>query len=1187
MEKVLVANRGEIACRVIRTLRRMGLASVAVYSDADRHAAHVSMADEAVRLGPPPAAESYLDVDAILEACAAHAVDAVHPGYGFLSENAAFAERLAAAKVLFIGPRPEHIRLFGEKHTARVAAEKAGVPLLPGSGLLEDLAAAEREAHRIGFPLMLKSTAGGGGIGLQLCRTADDLPDLYERVRRASEASFGDGRLFLEHFVERARHVEVQIFGDGQEVIALGERDCSLQRRNQKVIEETPAPDLPPTTRAALLEAATALGRSVNYVSAGTVEFIYDAERDAFSFLEVNTRLQVEHPVTEAVTGVDLVEWMIRAADGGLDLSAETVTARGHAIEARIYAEDPARDFRPAAGRIVGVSWPEAIRVDGWIGPGTDVPPHYDPLLAKLIIHEETREKAVAALASALGNTVIHGIATNLDYLADVAAAPFFARGDVSTGALTAFRHSPSTVEVVAPGMQSTLQDWPGRLGLWHVGVPPSGPMDASSHRLANRIVGNHESAPVLEMTLSGPTLRFHGSALIALTGADMAATLDGVSVGMFVPLEVHAGSSLVVGTTRAGLRGYLAVRGGFDAAEVLGSRATFTLGGFGGHATGALRAGDTLRLAHSAAASTPASGHQAAPAIVSEWTIGVLYGPHGAPDFFTHDDIKMLLSKPYRVGVNSARTGVRLEGPKPQFARPDGGEAGLHPSNIHDNAYVVGAIDFTGDMPIILGPDGPSLGGFVCPFVTARAEMWKLGQLRPGDTVRFCLLTSKEAEARHRVSEDALAHLAQPSSPTLIGTGAREDAVRLSRPDRPIPVTYRRQGEDGLLVEFGENVLDLDLRVRVHALMERVSAEKIAGLVDLTPGIRSLQLRYDGAALSEPRLIDMIDTMERELPPPESIRVPSRTVHLPLAWDDSQTRLATERYQANVRRDAPWCPWNIEFIRRINGLDSVEEVRRIVFSADYLVYGLGDVYLGAPVATPLDPRHRLVTTKYNPARTWTPQNAVGIGGAYLCIYGMEGPGGYQFIGRTLQVWNTWRQTDAFRDGVPWLLRYFDRIRFHPVPEEDLLQMREGFLHGAVDIAIEDGVLDIAAEQQRLAEAADEIAAYRHRRAAAFAEERARWEAAGLLFPADAPTSGPASTVPEGARTVDTTLSGVVWSVRVSPGDRVAPGDVIAVLEAMKMEVTVQSPASGRVGEVLVAARETVSAGDPLITLLD
>ena len=1192
METILVANRGEIACRIIRTVKAMGKRAVAVYSDADRHAAHVRLADVAVRLGPAPAAESYLEVEKILSACRAEGVDGVHPGYGFLSENAAFAEALAAEGVRFIGPAPEHLRLFGEKHTAREAAKAAGVPLLPGSDLVDDLATAEREAARIGYPVMLKSTAGGGGIGLQLCHDPADLPALFERVRRLGAANFGDGRLFLEAYVERARHVEVQIFGDGRRVVALGERDCSLQRRHQKVVEETPAPGLPEATRAALLDAAARLGDSVGYLSAGTVEFIYDPVRDGFYFLEVNTRLQVEHPVTEAVTGLDLVAMMIRAAEGTLDLSAETITPAGHAIEARIYAENPARDFRPAAGRITRTTFPKGVRVDGWIENGTDVPPHYDPLLAKLIVHAPTRDAAVRALATALRQSEIHGIATNLDYLAAIAEAPFFAAGDVATRTLDSFHPEPRTIEVLAAGMQSTFQDWPGRLGAWHVGVPPSGPMDAFSHRLANRIVGNAANAPALEMTLVGPVLKFDGAAVIALTGADMAATLDGAPVPRFAPVKVPAGATLAFGTAAGpGLRATLAVRGGFNAPLVLGSRATFTLGGFGGHATGALKVGDTLRVAHAAAPDKPVAAPQCAPPLANEWTLAVLYGPHGAPDFFTEADIETLLTASYRVGVNSARTGVRLEGPKPEFARPHGGEAGLHPSNIHDNAYAVGAVDFTGDMPIILGPDGPSLGGFVCPFVVALADMWKLGQLRPGDTVRFAAISREAADTMAAANEKTLADLASPAqlaAPAVHRPAEFESAVRLTRTERDIPVTYRRSGDDNLLVEFGDNVLSLDLRVRAHVLMERIAAEDVPGLIDVTPGIRSLQLHYDSTTITEARLLDLIDGIERELPPPEAVSVPSRVVHLPLAFDDSQTRLATERYQTNVRPDAPWCPWNLEFIRRINGLDSVEDVRRIVYDASYLVYGLGDVYLGAPVATPLDPRHRLVTTKYNPARTWTPENAVGIGGAYMCIYGMEGPGGYQFVGRTVQVFNIDRQTAAFRDGVPWLLRYFDRIRFHPVSEEELLDMREGFPYGEVDIEIEDGTLDIAAEKARLDAKADEIEAFQARRSAAFEAERAAWAEAGIAAVPDDPasSSGTAFIVPDG-RSIAAPLSGVVWSLEVAPGDEIAAGDTVAVLEAMKMEVPVTASAAGRVREVLVARQQLVAAGEPLLTLVE
>ncbi|HAO39425.1 MAG TPA: urea carboxylase, partial [Afipia sp.] len=309
--KVLIANRGEIAGRIGKTLRRMGIASVAVYSDADRFTRPVLDADEAIRVGPAPAAESYLNVDAIIAACLHSGAQAVHPGYGFLSENRSFAEKLAEHDIAFIGPRPEHLDAFGLKHKAREIARLSRVPLLPGSGLLETVEEALAEAEIVGYPLMLKSTAGGGGIGMQLCYDADALRERFATVQRTARASFGDARVYLERFVAEARHIEVQIFGNGKgNVVALGERDCSLQRRNQKVIEETPAPGLSEEMRARLHEAAVALGRSVAYESAGTVEFIYDVEREDFYFLEVNTRLQVEHPVTEAVFGIDLVEWM-------------------------------------------------------------------------------------------------------------------------------------------------------------------------------------------------------------------------------------------------------------------------------------------------------------------------------------------------------------------------------------------------------------------------------------------------------------------------------------------------------------------------------------------------------------------------------------------------------------------------------------------------------------------------------------------------------------------------------------------------------------------------------------------------------------------------------------------------------------------------------------------------------------
>jgi len=1189
-KKVLIANRGEIACRIERTLARLGVRSVAVYSEADRHARHVLDADESVCIGPPPAAESYLDTDAILDAALRTGAEAVHPGYGFLSENAAFADQVEARGLAFVGPTGEQMRRFGTKHGARALARELGVPLLPGTDLLENDADAEREAARIGFPLMIKSTAGGGGIGLHVCRDLTGFSERLAAARTLAEKNFKHGGVFLERFVERARHVEVQLFGDGRgEVIALSERDCSAQRRHQKVIEETPAPRLSPEVRAALAEHAVRLGRAVAYRSAGTVEFVLDDDQGDFYFLEVNTRLQVEHPVTEMITGVDLVEWMLRVAAGEA-FELVVPPARGHAIEARVYAEDPERGFRPSAGLLTEVSYPAGVRVDGWVEAGSEVPPYYDPMLAKVIVHGENREQAIEKLGQALGATRISGIETNLAYLRALAAADAMREGRVVTSTLAAFQPATRSIEVLSPGTLTTVQDFPGRLGYWAVGIPPSGPMDSLSHRLANRAVGNVAGAAALELTVSGPTLKFATDAVIALAGARMKALLDGTPIPWFSPVEVRRGQTLAIGALEGpGCRAYLAVRHGFDVPLYLGSRATFTLGGFGGHAGRALKKGDVLHVA--AGGDTDGEPEALEPGLVPElaarWTIGVTYGPHGAPDFFTPGDIDTFFSTDWEVHYNSARTGVRLIGPKPTWARPDGGEAGLHPSNIHDTAYAVGTVDFTGDMPILLGPDGPSLGGFVCPATIVSAELWKLGQLRPGARVRFQPIARDQAVALDAGQKAALAaRRARPKEPLVTLAPSRAIARELDATVERPRVVYRPSGDRYLLVEYGPLELDLGLRFRVHALYGWLEREKLRGVVDLTPGIRSLQVHYDPAVLSLAGLLGVLGRAESELPGLAELRVPTRIVRLPLSFEDPATLLAIEKYVQSVRKDAPWAPSNLEFIRRINGLDSIDDVRRIVFDASYLVLGLGDVYLGAPVATPVDPRHRLVTTKYNPARTWTPENAVGIGGAYLCIYGMEGPGGYQFVGRTIQMYSRFQRNRYFSEREPWLLRFFDQIRFYPVSAAELLEMRAAFLHGKVPLEIGEEEFSFADYQRFLSREAASIGAFKATQQAAFDAERRRWAEAGV---AEAPAEAPPEAEPvslasrhPGAEVVESHVHGSVWQLRAAVGKRVARGETLVVLESMKMEIAIEASSDGTVVEILVAEGRPVTPGQPL-----
>jgi len=1196
-EKVLVANRGEIACRVLHTLRRLGVRSVAVFSDADGGSRHVADADESVYLGPARPAESYLRQDRLLEAASRTGASAIHPGYGFLSENPDFAAACESAGIAFVGPTPDQIRAFGLKHRAREIARTAGVGGVPGTGLLATIEAALSEADWIGYPVMLKSTAGGGGIGMRRCDSPDALRQTFEAVRHLGRSHFGDDRVFVEKAILRARHVEVQIFGDGKgHVIALGERDCSLQRRNQKVVEETPAPGLSAATRAALAAAAVRLGRAVSYRSAGTVEFVLDAETQEFWFLEVNTRLQVEHGVTELVTGVDLVEWMLRVAAGEPDvLPAEPPAPRGAAIQARLYAESPAAGFLPSAGTISAFDVPEAVRCDTWIEAGAKVSPHYDPLLAKLLVHAEDRPAALATLGAALAGTTLHGVESNLAYLREVTGSAEFHGATHTTRFLDAFELRGAGIEVVEPGAETSVQDWPGRLGAWDVGVPPSGPMDDLAFRLANRLVGNPESAAGLELTLLGPTLRFREPARVALAGARLEAELDGAAVPWWEAFDVGRGSVLRLGAASgAGCRAYLAVRGGIDAPLVLGSRSTFALGAFGGHCGRTLRAGDSLAIgACEPEAPPPARLPEALrPAYGNEPKIGVLYGPHGAPDFFTPADVAAFFAADWKVHHHSNRTGIRLIGPKPEWARADGGEAGLHPSNIHDNAYAVGAVDYTGDMPIVLGRDGPSLGGFVCPATVADAELWKVGQLKAGDRVRFVRMTQEEAVTARARLDAQIATLRAAAAPRPVARPAPEEPAVLyecAPPAHPVGIVVRRSGDRYVLVEYGPHELDLGLRFRVHALLEAVRAAEIPGVAELVPGIRSLQVRYDPVRLPSPRLLDALLGADARLPSADTLEVPTRILHLPLSFDDPATRLAIEKYMQSVRPDAPWCPSNLEFIRRINGLPDEEAVRRIVFDASYLVLGLGDVYLGAPVATPLDPRHRLVTTKYNPARTWTPENAVGIGGAYLCIYGMEGPGGYQFVGRTLQVWNRHRTTREFEAGRPWLLRFFDQIRFHPVSADDLLRRREAFLQGRAGLDIEHATFRLGDYQRFLAEQASGIEAFRAVQRGAFAEERARWRAAGQDLASDAsapePDARPPLVVPPGARAVRSPIPGVVWKKSAEPGRKVEAGDVLYVLEAMKTEAEVRAPVTGEVVATGAREGEAVAAGEVLVAL--
>jgi 3-methylcrotonyl-CoA carboxylase alpha subunit len=456
--KILIANRGEIACRVIATARRLGIATVAVYSEADAGALHVALADEALLIGPPPARQSYLDGGAIITAAHDSGAEAIHPGYGFLSENAEFAETCAAAGIVFIGPPAAAIRAMGSKAAARALMREARVPVVPGyDGADQDPLRLREAAAAVGFPVVIKAAAGGGGRGMRVVSEAGAFAPALAAAKREALGAFGDDRVVIERYLERPRHIEIQVFADRHgNMLSLFERDCSIQRRYQKVVEEAPAPGLAAETRCALAAAATAAASAVGYVGAGTVEFV--ASDGGFYFIEMNTRLQVEHPVTEAITGLDLVEWQLRVASGEhLPLSQYDIPCRGHAIEVRLYAERPERDFLPQTGRLAGLRLPppELARIDAGVRQGDVVTPFYDPLLAKIVVWGEDRGTALGRLKRALAETAVLGLATNRDFLARLAAHPAFAAGDIDTAFIA--RHRAALLPVPSPASDAAL----------------------------------------------------------------------------------------------------------------------------------------------------------------------------------------------------------------------------------------------------------------------------------------------------------------------------------------------------------------------------------------------------------------------------------------------------------------------------------------------------------------------------------------------------------------------------------------------------------------------------------------------------------------------------------------------------------------------------------------------------------
>ncbi len=1108
---------------------------------------------------------------------------------------------------------------------------------------------------------MLKATGGGGGIGMQVCQSEKELKTAYETCQMQAEKYFGNSGVYLEKYYPKSRHIEVQIFGDGRgHVIHLGERECSVQRRNQKVIEETPSPfiALHPELREKICAAAVSLAESIKYRSAGTVEFlVVDEGPDStntgkYYFLEMNTRLQVEHGVTELVNSVDLVEWMIlqgnaqKQGKGGLDLSQFHWLPSGHAIEARLYAENPMKNFQPSPGLLTEVSWPNTadIRVDTWVQTGTRVSSLYDPLIAKIMVHGKNRQEAIANMTETLNRCHVKGPCTNLEYLQDILKFPDFISGQTLTSLLSKLEYCPKAIEVIQGGMETTVQDWPGRMGLRVFGIQPSGPLDDLAFRVANIMVGNDQGTSALEITMKGPQLMFHVGRLIALTGTPMEITVKYPNTSeiqtkpMWSRFYIPPGSMVTIGKApkgSAGCRSYMAVYGGLDIPDYLGSKSTFPAFGYGGFQGRALKAGDMLPLPgidpeFDTRTTDLHLPRDLIPMYQHKWQVCVMPGPQADPDYVKPEGMDDFFTTHWKVHHNSNRMGIRLVGPTPNWTRNDGGEGGSHPSNIHDNPYALGSINFTGDSPVVLTTEGPTQGGFVCPWTIITSELWKLGQVMPGDTIRFYPVSLTEALGLRSSLTAYLAHIQTiathhpihvpgPVTPyknietniadiSKLGKAHHGVAIlkELKQDDgcnRPF-TQYRQAGECYVLVEYGDSVapLDLNMRARIHVLQDtlrlftdtkfqRPAKPLILGTLDAAPCLRSLLIRYDPDIIPQSTLLAYLIDLESKMPDCTKMVFPSREIHMPFAFDDQWCKEATEKYIQLVRKEASYLPSNVEFIAQNNGLKGgKQEVCQKVAGSPWLVVGVG-FFLGCPFMVPVDPLKRLNVPKYNPARTYTAAGTVGLGGSFTAIYPLESPGGYQMYGRTIPTWDSFGIMPPFSPDQPWLLNMFDQVTFDLVTEDELLECRRLALSGKYKYNITDTIFDMSKQNENAAKRAKEIREMHQRQKEASDKMRAieatllKKQAASQPIVVDADNT--INDLPLGHETTEAAMVGVVKSVLVKVGDAVTSGETpLCTLEAMKSEMTVNADKTGKIVRVNIQSMQQVSA-DTVVCVID
>lgn len=1112
---------------------------------------------------------------------------------------------------------------MGLKHEARAIAQAANVPVIPGTQLLDSAGTAVAAAKRLGCPVMLKATGGGGGMGLQICYSEQDVEKAFAMVESRATTLFKNSGVFLEKYYPNSRHIEVQVAGNGEIVVAFGERECSLQRRHQKVIEECPSPfvERHPGLREKMLQAAVNYASQLKYKSVGTVEFLVDDETADFFFLEMNTRLQVEHGITELCYGVDLVHLMLRQADyelgGRIGIPSDVLKSLGRpkplgsAIEARVYAEVPLRDFAPSPGVLQHVHWPEGegVRVDTWVRSGQRITPLYDPLIGKVMAYSpDGRVAAQKKMLAILADTALQGTQSNLEYCSRILESDMFASGNTLTNSLATFKFDSCSLQVIDPGVFTTIQDYPGRIAMGH-GVPPGGPMDDVSARMANILVGNDFGVELLELTLSGPKLLFHEAAVVAVCGAELPVTLDGASQPMWSRIVIKKSQVLELGkVTGNGLRTYLAVKGGFpQVPKFLGSKSTAPELGFGGVQGRKLLIHDILNLSpQSGIWATESMPLSLPPNVIPDFTDNVticcIDGPYASEDVLTPEGHATLYEANWTVSHNSSRSGIRLEGPRLKWARASGGDGGSHPSNVLDYGYPNGGVNFTGDFPIIFGPDRPDLGGFVCPTTVCSGEMWKLGQVKPGNTIRFRSVTYNNAldiSRRKNAFFQALAVFSQGDtgqiSPLVIElTDETSSSIlhqKQSKGNHP-RVTYRQGGDTSIIVEYGNQVSDLRNTACTQFLVKQVSDANLPS-VRSDPNFASVTVRFDPFQMDRSKLLQQLIQFDDQIGQNTSVKIPVREVRLPVCLDHSSLQDSAQRYMENIRPSAAYMPDNAEYIRKNNALETRQQVFDALLKTPWLAVAVG-FYVGTPMLFPLDPWRSLTCQKYNPSRVYTPSGSVGLGGSLVAIYPVAAPGGYQLMGRTLGGWDGAGNRPGFSPERPWLFNHLDLIKFYEVSEEEYDKIERDFETGRYVFDIEQTTLEMDKYIAKFEAAAQDPAyrAWRQRQAEAANEmgelERSlfeEWTAAKRAANDAAAAEGDAADSAN-AVSIESPINANVWKVLVKPGDMLEKGQTVAVLEAMKMEISLLVD-DAQAGAVVTKIRQppgsVVSPGTPVV----